>query len=281
MSRMLVVALILWTGAACASPQITVDLPGGATMAFVWIEPGTFRMGSPASESGRTDTEGPQHQVTLTKGFWLGQYEITQGQWQAVMGTAPWSGQVWAQAGAGYPAVCVSWDDLQAYIHVLNQAVGDSLYRLPTEAEWEYACRAGTTTPWSCGDDESALADYAWYMANTWNAGLTWAQAVGSRQANPWGLCDMHGNVWEWVQDRFRYYSYAPQIDPLGGLMRIPYRVMRSGSYGDPAGGTRSAARFATEPNTRAEYVGGRLLRIEKTPTVVAPGSWGQVKRAP
>ena len=134
--------------------ELTVDLPGGATMKFVRIEPGTFMMGS---------NEWPQqHQVTISKGFYLGKYEITQAQWQDVMGTTPWDGQRNVQNSPNHPAVYISWNDVQAFVHQLNQVAGDSLYRLPTEAEWEYACRAGTTTRWSFGDDESLVEDYAW-----------------------------------------------------------------------------------------------------------------------
>ena len=123
-------------------------------------------MGSPSTEVGRDSDEGPQHEVTISKGFYLGKYEVTQGQWQAVMGTTPWSGQSYVQVDADNPAVYVSWNDVQSFVQALNEAAKDSLYRLPTEAEWEYACRAGTTERWSFGDDESKLKDYAWYDVN-------------------------------------------------------------------------------------------------------------------
>jgi hypothetical protein len=127
----------------------TFDLPKGATMEFVWIEPGTFTMGSPHSESGRNPThEGEQRAVTISRGFWLGKHELTQGQWEAVMGTEPWSGSSYAQSNVGCPAVHISWDDMQGLIQQLNQAAGDSLYRLPTEAEW------GVRLP---GGDDDAL----------------------------------------------------------------------------------------------------------------------------
>ena len=157
-------------------------------MEFVKVEPGTFTMGSPSTEPNRADFEGPQHQVTISKGFYLGKYEITQGQWQAVMGTTPWSGQDFVREGAGYPAVFISWNDVQAFAHKLNQAAGDSLYRLPSEAEWEYACRAGTTTLWSFGNADSQLQNYAWYNDNSWRVGEQYLHAVGTKLPNPWGL---------------------------------------------------------------------------------------------
>jgi len=120
-------------------------------------------MGSPVNEPERRDNEVPQHDVTIRKGFYLGKYEMTHGQWEAVMGTTPWSGESYARANASHPAVSVSWNEVQLFIQTLNAAAGDSLYRLPTEAEWEYACRAGTTTRWLFGDDESQLTNYAWY----------------------------------------------------------------------------------------------------------------------
>ena len=210
-------------------------------METVYIQPGTFTMGSPASESGRYDDEGPQHEVTISKGFYLGKYEVTQGQWQAVMGTTPWSGQNYVQANAEHPAVYVSWTDAQAFIQKLNEAAGKTLYGLPTEAEWEYACRAGTTARWSFGDDESQLKDYAWYDVNAWDVGERYAHKVGTKQANPWGLYDMHGNVWEGCADRYGAY--------WGGCFDC---------YGNS---TRSASRGDASPSGRDSDVGFRLLK--------------------
>ena len=168
---------------------------------FVWIEPGTFLMG--AADLGFTE-----HEVTISRGFYLGKYEITQGQWESVMGSNPsYFG------GSNRPVEQVSWNDVQEFIGRLNEAAGEEVYRLPTEAEWEYACRAGTTTRWSFGDDEGQLGEYAWYTGNNSPYGT---KEVGTKRPNPWGLYDMHGNVWEWCQDWYGSYTSDSQIDPAG-----------------------------------------------------------------
>ena len=231
---------------------------GGETMTFVWIEPGCFTMGSPPSEVGRYDREGPQHEVTISQGFYLGKYEITQRQWQAVMGTTPWLGENHVQANPAHPAVYVSWEDMQQLVRRLNEDKA-GLYRLPTEAEWEYACRAGTTTPWSFEDQ---LGEYAWYEGNAWNAGLQYAQPVGMKWANPWGLHDMHGNVYEWVQDWYdgEYYSSDSQRDPQGPLTGSTH-VERGGNFVTITDRLRSADRNEAPPGFIARGLGARLLR--------------------
>jgi formylglycine-generating enzyme required for sulfatase activity len=252
------------TGTFESTGELTVDLPGGATMEFVWIEPGTFTMGSPDTESGRGSDEGPQHEVTITQGFWLGKHEVTQGQWASVMGTTPWSGQSYVQESAGNPAAYVSWDDLQGMLSTLNAAADAAVYRLPTEAEWEYSCRAGTTTRWSFGDDEGDLGDYAWYQDNAWYVG-TYGNQVGTKLPNPWGLHDMHGNVNEWVQDGYSdsYYGTSPSVDPIGPATGSS-PVFRGGAYDGIARQVRSADRYDSfSTGFRYRDVGGRLLRTE------------------
>ena len=246
--------------------DITVDLPGGVSMDLVWIEPGTFVLGSPASEEGRRQDEGPQHEVEVSQGFWLGKYEITQAQWEAVMGTTPWSGQDFVQPDPNHPAVYISWEDLQLFVGRLNRAAGEALYRLPTEAEWAYACRAGTTTRWSFGDDESRLGDYAWYHDNTWEIGLEHPQPVGKKRPNPWGLYDMHGNVWEWCLDLYGSYSNRSQIDPSGPdrlPLGRPERVMRGGNFSYNSPGVRSAIRHGRSSLVVNFLLGARLLRTK------------------
>jgi len=241
----------------------TFDLPGGATIEMVWIESGIFMMGSPATEPYRDDDEGPQHEVTITKGFWLGKYEITQGQWEAVMGTTPWEGEGAVQKNPNHPAVYISWDDVvQVFIVKLNEAEGTWVYRLPTEAEWEYACRAGTTTLWSFGDDETHLGHYVWYSATALRVGEQYAHAVGTKWPNPWGLHDMHGNVYEWCQDWDGSYSSGAQTDPTGPATGY-LRVVRGGDFDHDARYVRSAYRFRDSSTARRSSVGARLLRQE------------------
>jgi formylglycine-generating enzyme required for sulfatase activity len=205
----------------------TVVLLAGTTMEFVWIEPGTFVMGSPEMEEGRAEDEGPQHEVKVSRGFWLGKYEVTQQQWEAVTKTRPWEGKEQVQVNPDNPAVYISWEDAHDFINRLNSTRPMLIYRLPTEAEWEYAARAGTTTRWSFGDEEALLGEYAWYKKNMEAIGEKYAHAVGEKKPNPWGLFDMHGNVYEWVQDGFEYYTSDHRIDPIGHAS--PLRMMRHG----------------------------------------------------
>ena len=246
-----------------AGDVLTIKLPGRATMQFVWIQPGTFKMGSPESAPGHRSNEVPQHEVTISRGFWLGKYEITQLQWFALMGTTPWSGASYVRSNADNPAVYISWDDVQKLIRCLNTNVGSSVYRLPTEAEWEYACRAGTATEWSFGDAAGELGHYAWHRDNTWNVGLRYAQSVGTKRPNPWGLFDMHGNVSEWVQDRWlRSYPSEDLVDPQGALLGHS-RANRGGSFYYDAMYARSARRDYSPADFRHRTIGARLLRTE------------------
>ena len=160
------------------------------------------------------------------------------------------------------PVEQVSWYNVQRFIGLLNAASGDSLYRLPSEAEWEYACRAGTTTAYGyqARDPNPSLGDYAWYSDNKDPWGT---KVVGGKLPNDWGLHDMHGNVWEWVQDRYSdsYYNSSPRVDPLGPSSGY-YRVFRGGDFGIGARYVRSAARGGSSPDVRYGAIGVRLLRI-------------------
>ena len=200
------------------------------------------------------------------------------------MGTRPWEEDDSIPEGAAYPAVYTSWEDVQALIDTLT-ARGLAGFRLPTEAEWEYACRAGTTTRWSFGDDESELGRYAWYGDNAWDVEEEYPEAyaheVGTKLPNPWGLYDMHGNVWEWVQDWYdgSYYLTSSGTDPQGPSAG-PYRVVRGGYYGYDARSMRSAYRGDLSPDSRYHLIGARLLRTGPAPgtSAVSPASWGQIK---
>ncbi|MDE2889774.1 MAG: SUMF1/EgtB/PvdO family nonheme iron enzyme [Gemmatimonadota bacterium] len=246
--------------------SIRIALPMGIKLEMVWIQPGRFMMGSPDSESGRDDDEGPQHEVTITKGFYLGRYEVTQAQWESVMHTRPWArfGASGDPRKANFPAYYMEWREVQQFLRKLNENEGREIFRLPTEAEWEYACRAGTTTAWSFGADSSHVGSYARYYENSRTAtvlengivayGNPEPQETGGVFANPWGLYDMHGNVWEWVQDVYGSYSGKAQTDPTGPdnpshseLFGYPYPdayiVIKGGSYIDDAREVRSAVR--------------------------------------
>jgi len=230
---------------------------------FVWIEPGTFAMGSPQDEEGRNDDEGPVHQVAISKGFYLGKYELTQDQWETVMETRPWEGRSYTRLGSRYPAVYLSWEDVGEFVDRLNDLEERKLYRLPTEAEWEYACRAGTTTRWAHGEEEGGLGEYAWYIANAAQVGESYAHEVGMKKPNPWGLYDMHGNAWEWCWDWYGEYTGNDLADPVGRSSGT-LRVTRGGSFSSFARGVRSSARDGVSPVDLNIGLGVRLLRVQK-----------------
>jgi WD40 repeat protein/formylglycine-generating enzyme required for sulfatase activity len=191
------------------------------------IPAGTFVMGSPEDEEGRKDDEY-QHKVTITKPFYMQSTEVTQGQWKEVMGTEPWKGKQYVKEGSNNAATYVSWNDAVAFCKKLSEREGKT-YCLPTEAEWEHACRAGTETRWSFGDDEKALGDYAWYKENAGDIGEKYAHRVGRKKPNRFGLHDMHGNIWEWCHDFYgeNYYQRSPEKDPQGPALSVFYGVGR------------------------------------------------------
>jgi len=237
-------------------PSITNTLG----MKLTLIPAGTFMMGSPESEEDREDDE-PQHEVTISKAFYMQTTEVTQGQWKAVMGTEPWKGESFVKEGANYPAVYVSWDDAVAYCKKLSEKEGKT-YRLPTEAQWEYACRAGTKTTWSFGNDEKALGDYAWYHKNAWDIDEKYAHQVGLKKPNAFGLYDMHGNVYEWCHDYYGgdYYKQSPEQDPTGPASGSS-RVLRGGSWLGDSRFSRSAGRGRNVADRRLDLTGFRLVR--------------------
>jgi formylglycine-generating enzyme required for sulfatase activity len=220
-------------------------------MEFVLIPAGTFQMGS--NDSDAYDNEKPVHTVRITQPFYLGKHEVTQGQWQAVMGSNPshFTGD------PSRPVENVSWDDVREFVRRLNGLEGGAMYRLPTEAEWEYAARAGTTSRWSFGDEVGQLGRYAWYDENA--EGQT--HPVGQLQPNPWGLYDMHGNVWEWVQDWYGKYASGTVVNPAGPSSGSD-RVYRGGSWRYTVRFCRSAFRYYDAPGFRLDNVGFRLLRV-------------------
>ena len=230
-------------------------------MSFEYVAPGTFIMGSPSEELGHKDDE-TQHQVTLTQGFYMQTTEVTQGQWRAVMGTNP---SHFSSCGFNCPVERVSWEDVQAFVSQLNTK-GEGTYRLPTEAEWEYAARAGSTTAFAngeisdlhCGD--LILDVIGWYC---YNSGYV-THPVAQKQANAWGLYDMHGNVAEWVQD---WYDGDYGLDPVQSITDPTGppsgsdRVYRGGSCSYSAKGCRSAERRSYAPDGTSDGLGFRLVR--------------------
>jgi formylglycine-generating enzyme required for sulfatase activity len=224
------------------------------------IPAGTFTMGSPEGEPDRKDNE-QQHPVTISKAFYMQTTEVTQGQWKELMDTEPWKGKQYVKEGPDYPATYVSWNDAVAYCKTLSEKEGKT-YRLPTEAEWEYACRAGTETAWSFGDDETALGDYAWHPENAWRIDEKYAHQVGLKKPNAFGLYDMHGNVYEWCHDYFEedYYKQSPAKDPTGPVTGA-FRVFRGGSWYYNSRTTRSAGRNRFVADYRNFRHGFRLVR--------------------
>jgi len=208
-------------------------------MLLVPIPSGEFLMGSPDSDKDANDYEKPQHLVKLTKPFYLGVFEVTQQQYEKVMGDRPWQGKDDVQVGTDYPATYVSWHDAVEFCRKLSEKESVD-YRLPTETEWEYACRAGTTTDYSFGDDVEELGNHAWYEKNTWRIGEEYAHRVGQKVPNPWGLYDMHGNVWESCQDTFRRYGSKKNA---GNSAQSMYVMCRGGSLYSPPDSVRSAYR--------------------------------------
>jgi formylglycine-generating enzyme required for sulfatase activity len=269
---------------------------------MVRVAGGTFTMGSPDTEDDRYDNE-TQWQVTLS-GFYMGKTEVTQKQYETVIGSLPSSlnSDTYGK-GDGYPVYYVRWYDAIVFCNKLSVLEGLSPaysiggktapdewgemptstshenyatwngvvivansngYRLPTEAQWEYACRAGTTTPWHSGDTDDSLDDYAWYWDNipSQTSGETGygTQPVGTKQANDFGLYDMHGNVWEWCWDWYDTYPTTAGTDPVGASSGS-YRVLRGGSWFDPARYARSACRDILDPYSRDYFLGFRVLR--------------------
>ncbi len=221
---------------------------------MVFIKGGTFQMGSPPGEKERDSDEGPVHEVTVSD-FYLGKYEVTFAQYDAfcdATGAKKPNDEGWGRGKR--PVINVSWNDADAYCAWLSKQTGKE-YRLPTEAEWEYACRAGTSTLYSFGDSGSQLREYAWYISST-------THEVGGKKPNPWGLCDMHGNAWEWCADWYDkdYYKSSPGIDPKGRSLG-EYRVVRGGGCYGTDNHCRSAFRFKMPPDNGGLNIGVRLLR--------------------
>ena len=231
--------------------EVKIDLGGGVKLDMVLIPAGKFKMGSPASETNRQQNE-TQHEVTLTKPYYLGKYEVTQEQWQAVMGNNPSI----KTKGAKLPVTDVSWNECQDFIKKLNAKTNGG-YRLPTESEWEYACRAGASTAYSFGD-KITPQDANYRDSNVIGKPV----AVGSYKANAFGLYDMHGNVWEWCEDWYGIYPAGSVTDPKGPATGTS-RVLRGGSFYSGWPQADSSYRFDGTPSYR---YGDQGFRLAKTP---------------
>jgi formylglycine-generating enzyme required for sulfatase activity len=244
---------------------------------WTWISPGTFTQGSVVNTLGGESDETPTL-TTLTKGFWMSRHEVTQLEFLAVMGTNPSS----FTNDMNQPVECVSWSDASSYCALLTTREQQSgrlpngfVYRLPTEAEWEYCCRAGSSTSFSWGNDPSQLVHYAWYWDNSGSTnspnGYTYyfngkyftTQPVGTRQPNPWGLYDMYGNVWEWCRDWHGAYPTGTVTDPTGPASGT-FRVIRGGSWNCSALSCRSANRSAGTPEVHSSGIGFRTVLAQE-----------------
>jgi formylglycine-generating enzyme required for sulfatase activity len=256
-------------------------------MKLVLIPPGEYEMGSTPEEVARELEEGkihkmpqwyfdrippeaPRHHVRITKPFYLGMYPVTQAEYEKVMGVNPSATKLAGKDTSRHPVERLNWDEAMEFCHKLStmpseQAAAHS-YRLPTEAQWEYACRAGTTTRWYTGDDEAEVMDAAWFYTNA--QGME--HPVGEKKPNAWGLYDMHGNVWQWCQDWYDkdYYVKSPADDPAGPPDGSE-RVRRGGGWDGMAGIGRSACRFSREP-------AGKISGLSFRPSLVLADTAGE-----
>jgi formylglycine-generating enzyme required for sulfatase activity len=248
--------------------QIALDLGNGIKLELVLIPAGEFMMGSPDSDKNALLFEKPQHRVRITKPFYLGKYLVTQEQWEAVMGDNPSHFK-----GPKNPVETICWNDCQKFVEKLNAKVGGGKFSLPTEAQWEYACRAGSTTRYCFGNEESGLDKYAWHDADSDSK----PHRVGEKKPNAWGLYDMHGNLWEWCQDWYDqdYYANSPTDDPTGPSGGSN-RVLRGGCWYRPTSLCRSALRNYNSPGSPIHYLAFRVSRI-RADTVA---EWSETSRA-
>ncbi len=251
---MAAVLILLLGGCATSLQQVQVKewqdpLTG---MEFVFVKEGCFQMGDTFGDG--YEVEHPVHEICVN-GFWMGKYEVTQGQWEKVMGSNPSQ----FKNGATYPVENVKWDDAQEFIGKLNDMTGKR-FRLPTEAEWEYAARSGgRREKWAGTNSESELWEYAWYSGDS--DGRT--HPVGQKRPNGLQLYDMSGNVWEWIQDWYDkdYYRSSPKNNPQGPGRLMTYRALRGGSWNDVPKHTRMSNRSgAIGPRSRNPFTGFRLV---------------------
>lgn len=239
-------------GAEDKAKDFVEDLGGEVELAMVWVEGRTFKMGSPEAEKGRGSDEGPLTDVTAAS-FWVGKTEVTQEQYEKVMGT----NRSYFK-GAKNPVEQVLWSDATEFCGKLSSKTGRT-YVLPTEAQWEYACRAGSAGRFCFGDLDSGLGNYAWIDSNSGKK----PHAVGQKTPNALGLYDMHGNVYEWCSSQYKPYPYR-EGDGRNNQTDLALRVLRGGSWGSSPLEARSAYRTTDDPRIRDFYVGFRVVRLPK-----------------
>lgn len=249
------------TGKSLNSNRAENKILNSVGMAFVYVAPGSFLRGSPSDELGRENDEN-QQMVTLANGYYMQTTEVTQGQWKAVMGGLPLH---IITCNDECPVERISWNDAQTFIHKLNELEGSDNYRLPTEAEWEYAARAGSKTAFAngeisvldCGND-SILSEIGWYCGNSKSYPH---HPVAQKNPNAWGLYDMHGSVWEWCIDWYDAYPLESDTDPSGASGGTE-RVLRGGGLADNASSCRAANRYSLRPDINFDYIGFRLVYL-------------------
>ncbi len=256
---------VLTLAAVFTLPAHAADFINDLGMEFVKIPSGCFMMGRDPNFEDGGDSELPRHRVCIGKDFYLGKTEVTQSEWMAVMGSNPSKFK-----GRDNPVEKVSWNDIQGFLARLNKQDSSNRYRLPTEAEWEYAARAGTKGTYHWGDDKGPIGQYAWYGYDSGNAGKR-THPVAQLKPNSWGLYDMHGNVWEWVEDCYhKSYSGAPTDGSAwtSSCYRSPYneqpRVLRGGSWNYLPNACRAAYRLSRSPDFRIDYLGFRVVRLPR-----------------
>jgi uncharacterized protein (TIGR02996 family) len=238
-------------------------------MQFAYVQAGKFRMGSPATEAWRYYEEFP-HEVTLTEPFYIGVFPVTVGEFARFVEATGYKTEAennsdsenWRtprfEQDVRHPVICVNWNDVQAMVKWLNQVNPHArlVHSLPTEAQWEYACRAGNPGAYHWGDEESRLAEFAWFMENS--EGRTWP--VETKKPNVWGLWHMHGQIWEWCEDWYELYPERAVQNPKGPASERLYRVTRGGSWSDAPRYSRSACRGVSKPSVRNTLGGFRLV---------------------
>jgi formylglycine-generating enzyme required for sulfatase activity len=242
---------------------ITVSCENGVDMTLVKIPAGTFQMGtSSTDEPWLLEYSRPVHPVTISQDFYMGKYEVTQAQWKAVMGTEPWKGKSFVKEQGDCPAIYVSWNDAVAFCAKLTQLNPGRTFRLPSETEWEYACKAGNgDTKYCFGDDDDQLGNYAWYNQNTRDINEPYAHSVGQKAKNDYGLYDMPGNVWEWCQDWWHDdYTNAPSDGSAWETPAESFRIRRGGSWNLAGLYCRSAARGGGAPTHTDGDTGFRVV---------------------